>query len=102
MPYVPAGQKNLGNLIPKYPSRRDAIFPVKFTLSGIPCGLSNALHSLRVQRYIVLRYTAIRKVYDTYRDTQPNDTHNDTAGVLLVGFRIKCLRNFKELKMIQN
>ena len=25
---------------------------------------------VRVQRYIVLRNTVIRKVYDTYRDTQ--------------------------------
>ena len=44
MPYVPAGQKNPGILIPQNPSRRDAIFPVKFALSRNPCGLSNALH----------------------------------------------------------
>ena len=44
MPYVPAGQKNPGILIPQNPSRRDAIFPVKFALTRNPCGLSNALH----------------------------------------------------------
>ena len=44
MPYVPAGPKNPGILIPQNLSRRDAIFPVKFPLSRNPCGLSNALH----------------------------------------------------------
>ena len=40
MSYGPAGQKNLGILIPQNPSRWDA----KFALSRNPCGLSNALH----------------------------------------------------------
>ena len=44
MPYVPAGQKNPGILIPKNLSRWDTIFPVIFALSRNPCGLSNALH----------------------------------------------------------
>ena len=49
---------------------------------SVQSSVNHGASPIRVQRYIVSRYTAIRKVYDTYRDTQ-NQTIRTTIQQVL-------------------